>query len=145
MKRVRTGLLVLLAGCASATGPDSPADVALSLDLSAETFTRDPRTGSAATPFILENRGGATVLVPRCGDEVSVEVERQQGGRWTQYASGRCLANVVMTPVALPSGASVRGVWRAGEAGRFRLRVVAGCDCNLRIGYAAQSDAFEVR
>jgi hypothetical protein len=136
-------LAVVLASCSPVTGPSGTPD--LSLGVSGELFVRSSDTGAARVPFVFHNRGTATVRVPRCGDDVTVEAMKAEGSNWAQYNSGICPANLNMVPVAVKPGESLEGTWTVGQPGRFRIRVVAGCDCEIRIGYPAVSDAFEVR
>lgn len=143
MKRMCVALAVVLASCSSITEPSGTPD--LRLGVAGELFVRSSETGAARVPFVLHNRGTATVRVPRCGDDVTLEVMKAEGSAWAQYGSGICPANLNMVPIAVEPGESVEGTWMVSEPGRFRLRVVAGCDCEIRIGYPAVSDAFEVR
>ncbi len=136
-------LAVVLASCSSITEPSGAPD--LRLGVAGELFVRSPETGAARVPFVLQNRGTATVRVPRCGDDVTVEAIKEEGSAWAQHNSGICRTNLNMAPIAVEPGESVEGTWLVSEPGRFRIRVVAGCDCEIRIGYPAISDAFEVR
>ena len=143
MKRMCVALAVVLASCSSITEPSGTPD--LKLGVAGELFVRSSETGVARVPFVLQNRGTATVRVPRCGDDVSVEAMKEEGSAWAQYGSGICQTDRNMVPIAVEPGGSVEGTWRVSQPGRFRIRVVAGCDCEIKIGYAATSDAFEVR
>ena len=143
MKRMCVVLAVVLAGCSSITEPSGTPD--LRLGVAGELFVRSSETGAASVPFTLHNRGTAPVRVPRCGNAVGVEVLKEAGSTWAQHHSAICQTHQNMTPFAVGPGESLEGTWTVREPGRFRIRVVAGCDCEIRIGYAAVSEAFEVR
>ena len=110
----------LLIGCG--TSPTVPAGVRI---LTADA-TIGPNPGVPATVrFTLINEGRTAVQVPRCGDNPTVSVEREQSGSWAEYESGVCLANLRMDPISLAPGASLEGRVSIGEAGQYRLILTA--------------------
>ncbi len=145
IKKGYVGLLALLAACSSVTESGAGGVPDVRLGLTGELFVRDAGSGVATVPLVFENRGDETVRVPRCGSVVGVEVLRAQGSSWEQFGSGLCRTNEIMAPHPVAPGATLKGTWQVREAGRYRLRVVAGCDCEIRIGYPAESKPFDVQ
>ena len=147
IKKMCVGLVAVLAACSSVTGSGSNDDNSpdVRLEVSGELFVRGTETGGANVPFLFTNRGTEAVLVPRCGDVLLLQAEKAQGSTWASYSGGFCQTNLAMSPLRVEPGESVQGTFGISDTGRFRLRVVAGCDCSTRVGYPAQTRAFDVR
>ncbi|MBD0319528.1 MAG: hypothetical protein ICV87_04290 [Gemmatimonadetes bacterium] len=145
IKKMCVALVVVLAACSSVMSPGTPGTPDLRLQVTGELFVRSSATGAASVPFVVQNHGTATVRVPRCGDAVGLEVLKEEGSAWVQHHAAICQTHQNMFPYAVEPGESLQGTWSVREPGRFRIRVVAGCDCEIRIGYPAESEAFEVR
>ncbi|HEY2855981.1 MAG TPA: hypothetical protein VGJ18_24290 [Gemmatimonadaceae bacterium] len=124
MKQLKplTGMCAAALLIACAASASAPAGVRI---LTADA-TLGPNPGESATVrFTLVNEGPSTVLVPRCGDNPTVAVERWQTRNWAEYASGLCLAYLRMDPMVLAPGASLEGRVAIAEAGEYRLVLIA--------------------
>ena len=124
---------VLCAACGDATVPHPPR-----LDVTITVQSTSPVISFTAT-----NRSGAVVYLPRCGDRVSVEVERLKDGSWINAAAAVCLANLRMDPFELAPGASVQSQATVTGPGRFRLRTGATADPSGAMDWQVYSAPFD--
>jgi hypothetical protein len=123
---VAVAAVLAAVGCQSTLEPSE----AVRLELSDTTFIRAGL--SATVPFTLANRSDQAVLVPRCGDALTVAVERWNGNEWIAYLSGICPAIYPMAPATLEKGSDRASVVSVSEPARFRL-VVALVDPPQRV------------
>ena len=121
MKRILSALpLVFLAACTSPFGSSAPE---LQVRTDQEEYVAHPIGFISPVGFTVKNEGDASIYLPRCGDQVTVAVDRREGGEWRQAYSGICPAVNVSSPLELKPGESVRSVVSVGEPGRYRIRV----------------------
>lgn len=121
-------LLLLLAGCSSPFGSSAP-DLRVRTDR--EEYVTSPIAFVTGIEYTVTNQGDETIYLPRCGDQLSVAVDRRQDGEWRQAHSGICQANQVMSAIALEAGESTRSILGVGGTGRFRIRVRASPSAEL--------------
>lgn len=142
MKRILSALpLVILAACTSPFGSGGPA---LQVRSEQEEYVAHPISSVSSVGFTVKNEGDESLYLPRCGDEVSVAVDRREGGDWRQAYSGICQALSLSSPLELKPGESVRSVVSVGEAGRYRIRVRAPASLGSERFHEAVSNAFTV-
>lgn len=134
--------LLAFAACSSSspTEPLVHRDTFVSTDRELYTIGDD---GLASVRFAFHNGHPEAADVIACGGAMRAVVERESGGEWGQYAGGFCPANLDMTSVRVPAGATREGVVRIGETGRYRLRVEYGAGVILVLRNAV-SPAFSV-
>ena len=112
------GTVLRLVGIACLTACDSVAPVA---DPIAFSF-RD----SAATTVVvvsIHNTSDDVVFLPRCGEHVLPELERQNGNEWVNAAAGICPAILRMDPIPLAIGAVHHDSVSVMGPGTYRLRL----------------------
>lgn len=135
-------LLLALAGCrALSTAPDSPQ---VRIEVESATFRLDPSVGAVAVPFSVRNIGEETVYLARCGDSVSAELERWEGGEWVNAAAAICLAIYDMSPLPLGAGEMRRSAHGVHKPGRYRLRIGASGSPGERSTWGLVSEPFIV-
>ena len=141
MARSLSVLLLLLAGCASPFGASAP-DLRIRTDR--DEHVGHPTTSVATVEFTVTNEGVETIYLPRCGENLSVAVDRREDGEWRQAQSGICPANQEMSPVALEAGESIESAVSVDGPGQFRIRGRAGTSAELERYEQAVSNDFTV-
>jgi hypothetical protein len=117
MPRLRAGLvcLIAMAACAFPTGDSWE----ISMEVTGESAAPNP-PGRLIT-FAVVNRSNETHWVPRCGDRISVAVERLDA-QWVSHEAAICPANLPADPIQIEPGAEVVSQKVISGAGLFRLR-----------------------
>lgn len=128
----------MFAACQESTGPG---EASLRLSLEKVAFELDP---TVDVLFTLSNRGGATVYVPACGDQVTAEIQRREGGAWAKYSGDLCVTVLPMSPLAVASGEALQGTRSIAEPGRYRLLVRATSTPSADGWLTVTSNAFTV-
>jgi hypothetical protein len=142
MKRFLSALpLLFLAACTSPLGSGGPE---LQVRTEQEEYVSNPITSVSSVGFTVTNDGDESIYLPRCGEQVTVAIDRRDGGDWRQAYSGICQAIYQATPLELKPGESVRSVVSVGEAGRYRIRVRAAASPESERFDEAVSNAFTV-
>ena len=142
MKKFLSALpLVFLAACASPMESSGPE---LQVRTEQEEYVANPISSISSIGFSVTNEGDESIYLPRCGDQVSVAVDRREGGDWRQAYGGFCQAIYQSSPLELKPGESVRSVVTVGEAGRYRIRVRAAASLESERSDEAVSNAFTV-
>jgi hypothetical protein len=80
----------------------------------------------AIVTFLIRNRLDAPVSVLRCGDRVSVDVERFSAHEWTNAGAAICQTDRDMSPLMLAPGESVVDSVSVHQPGSYRLRTRVG-------------------
>jgi len=84
-------------------------------------FARAP--GSTSVPFTVSNNGSRIVRLVRCGEQITVAVDRRELAGWSEYSGGFCLHNQVEVALTLAPGERAESAVLIAESGHYRLRI----------------------
>jgi hypothetical protein len=116
---IASSVLLVLAACQTTTAPGF-SDLVLRVDPASIALNRGG--GEVVVPFTVRNRGGETVLLARCGDDLLFELQRSEQAGWVGVRAAICLAVYDMSPLPLAAGETVQGGYRIDPVpGRYRL------------------------
>ncbi|HVG44742.1 MAG TPA: hypothetical protein VM890_08425 [Longimicrobium sp.] len=137
-------LALLLAACSESTGPGG--DLRVETDKSAYSLPGGPGVPSALVKYTVRNTGSETVALPNCGEAISGELQRREGGEWvTVGGSGVCPAFAIYAPVVLAPGEEASGQTAVGVAGQYRILVRVADEVGAEFASQALSPDFTVR
>lgn len=114
---MRSGIgfaLLCVAACSSTTEPANGVNL------------RIVNVAAAAGPvayitFVASNESSATLYLPRCGEDISVEVERRDADAWVNASAAICPAGLRADPIRLAAGAQFTSHRSVSGMGTFRL------------------------
>jgi len=125
----------LLFACNSSTVPSGRVQVPID---------RASFQAPAQVHFSVRNETAQTIFVSRCGERVSLAIERHRMGAWENAGAAICPANLLMAPAELRSGEALSDSVRVADPGEYRLVVNYGSGV-LRVLYGAFSSSFVIQ
>jgi hypothetical protein len=131
----------MVASCDNRPLSSDAFDVEISID---ESNIFAAQSGSSiGVPWQIQNHGGGTIYLWRCGDTVLFEVQRLESVGWASYSAAICITSLDMSPIPLAPGATLTGTRTIdGPAGQYRLRVGAGEAPDVEATQILASDPF---
>lgn len=108
--------LSVLGACVVPTTPENEYPVLVTI------AALDLRGSTLEVHFQIRNESDRSIWLPRCGDWVTIFVERHESGTWQQYSSSVCPAIFLTIPLKLEPGGSVGSAVSISVPGRYRLR-----------------------
>lgn len=100
---------------------------------------------ATTTSFVAVNQGNRTFYVPRCGDRLSVAVEKRVSEGWVNAAAALCLAVERMDPITLDPGASFESFVGITGPGIFRLHTGKTESASSEMTFDLYSAPFEIK
>jgi hypothetical protein len=136
---MKTRLLIAALGLAltnACSAPTEPRPITLEI--------RSLHATSSGIPFAVVNLTDEVVYIPRCGEAISVAVERRIGGAWINAGAAVCLAANRMDPIRLAPGEELASARGFTGHGRFRLRTGWALTASAQMQWNVVSPAFLV-
>ncbi len=128
-------LVVVAAGCEALSGP-----AAVRIRTSAASYQL-----GASIVYTAANTGSESVYLASCCGGAIAALDRWDGGSWSNYRSGACLALCPMVPIEVTAGRSYAGTVSLSDTGVYRVHLGVATAWGAQPDWSAVSNAFEVR
>jgi hypothetical protein len=130
-------LLLLLAACSDTAGPGTR-------DVRVSTQVNGAAPPSENVTVTIQNRGSQPLLLPNCGERVSLVVERHVNGQWEDHSRDVCPALAIYAPLELAPGASASTSRSVREPGRYRVLLQAWHSDDPESRRTVVSEGFDI-